>query len=130
MTLLLNPNQQKGFFTKFLLFDKFDRKPDNKEIFRFQFCAFIVSNFAFAILLEPFVAIVVILARIIMVQPLELHQMNMLELFEKLHLSDDDFENWMASLGLFSFFFLFSISFSRPNPWLYVMRYLLPTYGR
>ena len=38
-TLLLNPNQQKGLFTK--LFDKFDRKPDNEEIF------------AFPILLEP-----------------------------------------------------------------------------
>jgi uncharacterized membrane protein YobD (UPF0266 family) len=33
MTLLLIQIQQKGLFTKFLLFDKFDRNPDNKEIF-------------------------------------------------------------------------------------------------
>jgi hypothetical protein len=39
-TLLLNLNQQKGLFTKFFLLDKFDRKPDNEEIFAFPILLF------------------------------------------------------------------------------------------
>jgi hypothetical protein len=35
-----------------------------------------------------------------MVQPLELHEMNFLELCEKLRLSEEEFEDWMISLGL------------------------------
>ena len=35
-----------------------------------------------------------------MVQPLELHEMNMAEFYEKLRLQDDEFEEWMAGLGL------------------------------
>jgi hypothetical protein len=35
-----------------------------------------------------------------MVQPLELHEMTLFELFEKLRLQDDEFEEWMANLGL------------------------------
>ena len=35
-----------------------------------------------------------------MIQPLELHEMNLLELYEKLRMSDNDFERWMTNLGL------------------------------
>ena len=35
-----------------------------------------------------------------MVQPLELHEMNSLEFFNKLRMPDDEFEEWMANLGL------------------------------
>src|SRR4051812_41552068 len=35
-----------------------------------------------------------------MVQPLELQDMNLLELFEKLKLTDEEFCNWMVSQGL------------------------------
>jgi hypothetical protein len=35
-----------------------------------------------------------------MIQPLELHEMNLLELYEKLCMSDKDFERWMTNLGL------------------------------
>jgi hypothetical protein len=35
-----------------------------------------------------------------MVQPLELHEMNFLELCAKLRLSEEEFEDWMVSLGL------------------------------
>ena len=53
-TLLMNPNQQKGLFTKFFLFDKFDGKSDNEEIFAFPILLFhrfqfYVCNFARAL---------------------------------------------------------------------------------
>jgi predicted peroxiredoxin len=35
-----------------------------------------------------------------MVQPLELHQMTLFELFAKIQLPDQDFENWLVSQGL------------------------------
>lgn len=35
-----------------------------------------------------------------MAQPLELHEMNLPELFEKLRMADDEFEEWMVGLGL------------------------------
>jgi hypothetical protein len=35
-----------------------------------------------------------------MAQPLELHEMNFLELCEKPRLSEEEFEDWMVSLSL------------------------------
>ena len=35
-----------------------------------------------------------------MVQPLELHQMTLFELFAKIQLPDQDFERWLVSQGL------------------------------
>ena len=67
---------------------------NKKSLIKFPF----LSNFIF---FKALPNLLISIFRILKtIQPLELHEMNLLELYKKLRMSDNDFERWMTNLGL------------------------------